>query len=319
MKGNKQSKPKDEIIEFIRKHKKIYANFTSSFTKEDLVNAFYCRKLFFDCESAVRSAEKNIFDFDGKKTSDNKKRIMRNKFMNNSDHRDTLEALSARIENLEILKYTSNDLISFRPTTRQVVKKLTFLDVFNASKSAHNTTSELFSFFNHCNKYIDFTPDDFPYSRSVNPEMMEEIKKANNSIIRAIPENYPYADDTVALSNLWLSIDLRYSDEIIVNQLKELIEIERKKYPHAVQNNIDKILAIENIKRKLNALDVFIIIDAIILSANKNEILTNTEINNALESQDNDTRNVKNAIDYFMDILNGNLDDNNIAPYQDSF
>jgi hypothetical protein len=37
----------------------------------------------------------------------------------------------------------------------------------------------------------------------------------------------------------------------------------KEKYPRAVQNNIDKILAIENIKRKLNALDVFIIIDAL--------------------------------------------------------
>lgn len=118
-----------------------------------------------------------------------------------------------------------------------------------------------------------------------------------------------------SLSNLWITIDLRYSDYILSSQIAGLIKLERQSYPKQVQNDIDNWLSFETIKRKLLTLDTFVIIDALILSAAKGVILKNTEINNSLNSSGTELRNIKNAIDYFMDILSDELDNNEFTPH----
>ena len=115
--------------------------------------------------------------------------------------------------------------------------------------------------------------------------------------------------------NLWITIDLRYSDYILSSQIAGIIKLERQSYPKQVQNDIDNWLSFETIKRKLLTLDTFVIIDALILSAAKGVILKNTEINNSLNSSGTELRNIKNAIDYFMDILSDELDNNEFTPH----
>jgi hypothetical protein len=68
---SKQSKPKEEIMEFIKKQRK-YSRRISTYKKEELMNAFYCRSYSLTVKEQS-NAEINSMDFDGKKISDNKK------------------------------------------------------------------------------------------------------------------------------------------------------------------------------------------------------------------------------------------------------
>ncbi|AGE85453.1 hypothetical protein ENKOMM257B_24175 [Enterobacter kobei] len=315
MKSHNQEKAKKEVLEFIKKNKALYSRRISTYKKEELMNAFYCRELFFNCERAIKRMEINSMEFDNKKLSDSQKRTLRNKFMQNDSNKEKLKTLSTRIENLDILKQDNVDLIIWKQNPRQAVQKLTFERIFNESRNAHPSIKEHMRFLEACHACFPFTPNDYPNARSANPELSSVFNKINHLTSQIIPDNYPYSTEMASLSNLWITIDLRYSDYILSSQIAGIIKLERQSYPKQVQNDIDNWLSFETIKRKLLTLDTFVIIDALILSAAKGVILKNTEINNSLNSSGTELRNIKNAIDYFMDILSDELDNNEFTPH----
>jgi hypothetical protein len=314
MKNHNQEKAKKAVLEFIEKNKALYSRHISNYTKEELVNAFYCRELFFNCEKAIKRMEINSMEFDNKKLSDSQKRTLRNKFMQNDSNKEKLKTLSVRIENLDILKQDNADLIIWKLGSRQAAQKLTFERIFNESRNAHPSITKHMHFLEACHACLPFNPNDYPNARNANPELSSVFNTISNLTSSIIPNNYPYSNEMAALSNLWIKIDLRYSDDIISSQIADLIKIERKSYPKQMQSDIDKWLSFETIKRKLLTLDIFIIIDALILSAAKGVTLKNTEINNSLNSPDSELRNIKNAIDYFMAILSDELENNEFTP-----
>lgn len=301
-----EDKIKQEIINFIKENKVKYSTMISTYGADSLYNAFHCRKLFFDWENSIRKIAERSKEFDEEQLSDSKKKEFRKILMCHDKNSPALAELVRNIRNRNILATPGNNTTLVDRKNFHAVSRLTFMDALNESKNAHKNIKAHMNFLEKCHHHISIDTSSIPESCKINPELNDSINKINNKFHSFLPEIYPYSDNTSVRSNIWLTVDLTFSDDVILTHFKKVIAREREKHPDLLKESKTNTLLIEDIKRNVRKMDVFIVIDALILCVEQGITLTNAEINNALNSPDNESRRIKHAIDYFMDMLENN-------------
>lgn len=295
----------NDLAIFFSERKKSYHNFSNNITDEDLHRYFISRKKFADILISAgniiewRYAEnQNIVKNTAKQKKDIIKRLT---------NKEALIDIVQEIEN-------NNPHAPFRvdgspKDYKSGVSALTFIDVLSYSRKCHESIDTHIEFLKKTHNNI--LPDS-EVSRYLNTMNDTSLQR---QIIELYNSNKPDTSDDYAkpLSNgnifqEWAKIDLRYSDEILIENFRQFLSEVRKKDNFCkADDRFSEYTKWKNItKSNAKAINMFMIIDIKIIALFYDIKITNEEILFISGDKNNEASRVSVIVKHFVDSFRNN-------------
>jgi hypothetical protein len=295
----------NELAIFFSERKKSYHDFSNNITDEDLYRYFISRKKFAD----ILISADNIINWHHAE----KQNIVKNKAQ---QKRDIVKRLTNKEALIDIVKEIENNNphTSFRvegspKDYKSGVSALTFVDVLSYSRKCHKSINAHIEFLKKMHNNILPDSEVSRYLNRMNDTSLQrKIIYLHNSNKPDTSDNYAKPLSNGSIFQEWVKIDLRYSDEMLIENFKKFISEVRKKDDFCkVDDRFSEYKKWKNItKSNAKAINMFMIIDIKIIALFYNIKITNEDILFISEDKNNEASRVSVIIKHFTDSFRNN-------------
>ncbi|ELI7916801.1 hypothetical protein [Yersinia enterocolitica] len=296
---------KEKLIEFFLNIKWKYLKIGKTPSNHMLHTAFKRREIYKKIENSVNNIINERMDYNNEKTSTKNKKTLFLKVAGFPKYSQELDRLVQDIHNGNVFSIpTENDAIgNFNTENFSGVNRLTFLDVFIASRNKHKNTKSHIKLIKKLDSYLLFDRKNILNIKKISDESLKiDIINSYSNLKKILPDNYANPIDKGNNTHSWISIDLSLSDEILRNNFAHFLTKERERKNIIDVDNIKSVNIAwkENIIRDILIKDIFIIIDIKSMALHYKIDITNREILDIIGGHQKTDSYVSKSVEYFI-------------------
>jgi hypothetical protein len=295
----------NELAIFFSERKRSYHDFSNNITDEDLYRYFISRKKFAD----ILISADNIIDWRYEENQNIEKNTAKQKrdIVKRLTNKEALVDIVQEIENNK--PHTPFRVESSPKDYKSGISALTFIDVLSYSQKCHKSINAHIEFLKDIHNKILPDSEISQYLNTMNDiSLQREIIDLYNSKKPDTPDDYAKPLSNGSVFQEWAKIDLRYSDEMLIENFRQFISEVRKKDNFCkADDRFSEYTKWKNItKSNAKAINMFMIIDIKIIALFYNINITNEDILFISEDKNNEASRVSVIVKHFTDTFRNN-------------